>query len=420
MIQKWYNTNAAKMADMTEVTDEMIRSLSNGQVSTVPDEDNYENTIDDEKIFGKLLFGEDRKNKEESMKMGHIELGIPVVNVQYTFGRKPVLAKSLGLTMKEMESVIYYAKWIVTDPGNTNLSYKQILDEKKYREAQDAYGDGFAAMAGAEAVEFLLKKEDVKDREYMILHCIPVVPLCMRYIHFEIQDNAEECPCNKEHYSPATLNRLYNRLIIRCNRLSSLLQRKLPDIIERNEKRMLQEYVDALINNGARGRLATVFGNIPCESLEELHTVITSLKKETHNRPKEGIDMDKYMAALKAYEDYEDEYFPEGTELSVDDPINIRLDELEAEVAETMRPFVREYIRLNYSRYAGFEDEIFHYATADPVSVYVDWKANVEYGNVDEKNMKPALQKGITKQIDMFIKKQLKWRMRQGDRAQAV
>ena len=408
MISKWYHTDAAKMADMTEVSDEMIRSLSNGQVSELTEEDNTKNTIDDPEIFGQLLFGEDRKEKEESMKMGHIELGIPVVNIQYTFGRKPVLAKLLGLTMKEMENVVYYANWIVTDPGDTELSYKQTMTEKEYLAAKEKYGDGFTAMTGAEAVECLLEKEQVKGREYMVLHCVPVVPVCMRYIHF----NADDSPCAKEHYSSTSLNKLYDRLIIRSSRLSRLTQmERLPEIIMRNEKRMLQEYVDSLINNGARGHLATDFVNIPCESLEELHTVITVLEKKKHAMPETGIDMEKYLAAVKAYEDYEDENFPEGTELPVNDPVCERLDELEEEVAKTLHPFVKEYVKTNYSRYEGFTEEIVDFVTYRPMDAYHNWKMNEDNGTVDPADIRFALERGLAKQTDMYIAKQLRWHL---------
>lgn len=408
MISKWYHTDAAKMADMTKVSDGMIRSLSNGQVTELADEDNTKNTIDDPGIFGQLLFGEDRKEKEESMKMGHIELGIPVVNIQYTFGRKPVLAKLLGLTMEEMEDVVYYAKWIVTDPGDTELSYKQTMTEKEYLAAKEKYGDGFTAMTGAEAVECLLEKEQVEGREYMVLHCVPVIPTCMRYIHV----NADDSPCDVEHYSSTSMNRLYESLVIRCGRLQRLLQMKrLPEIIIRNEKRMLQEKVDSLISNGARGHMETDFANIPCESLEELHTVITVLEKKKHTMPETGIDMEKYLAAVKAYEDYEDENFPEGTELPVNDPVCERLDQLEEEVAKTLYPFVEEYVKTNYNRYEGFTEEIADFVTYHPIHAYRDWKAQKDDGSVDPADIRFVLEKGLAKQTDMFIAKQLRWHL---------
>lgn len=123
MIKKFYNTNGTKAAGMIEVDDEFILQSSTGEVyeDETDDENAVKGTLIDPEIFGNLNFGEDRKTKIETMRMGHITLPVPIVNIQYYRGKKPMLSSALKLSMKELDAIIYYAKYVVTEEGNTEL-----------------------------------------------------------------------------------------------------------------------------------------------------------------------------------------------------------------------------------------------------------------------------------------------------------
>ena len=201
------------------------------------------------------------------------------------------------MSPRALEKVLYFASFVVTDPGETPLEYKQLLTDKEYREAQSKYGeDAFKAGMGAEAVKILLKNVDLEaisaelkkeletatgqkrvraikrlevieafrksgnKPEWIILDVIPVIPPELRPM----------VPLDGGRFATSDLNDLYRRVINRNNRLNRLLQLKAPDIIVRNEKRMLQEAVDALIDNGRRGRPVTGAGNRSLKSLSDM------------------------------------------------------------------------------------------------------------------------------------------------------
>ena len=230
-------------------------------------------------------------------RMGHIELAAPVSHIWYFKGIPSRMGLLLDMSPRALEKVLYFASFIVTDPGNTTLEYKQLLTDKEYREAQESFGeDAFKAGMGAEAVKELLKKVDLEAEsealhrdlesssgqkrmraikrmevveafrksgnkpEWIILDCIPVIPPELRPM----------VPLDGGRFATSDLNDLYRRVINRNNRLTRLLQLKAPDIIVRNEKRMLQEAVDALIDNGRRGRPVTGAGNRALKSLSDL------------------------------------------------------------------------------------------------------------------------------------------------------
>ena len=237
------------------------------------------------------------KSSVRRERMGHITLAAPVSHIWYFKGVPSRMGTILDISPKSLEKVLYFASYIVLDPGETSLTYKQILSEKEYIEAIDNFGDGtFRADMGAEAIQEVLKnidldkdskelKEELKDAtgqkrtklikrlevveafrvsgnrpEWMIMTVIPVIPPDLRPM----------VQLDGGRFATSDLNDLYRRIINRNNRLSRLLELGAPAIIIRNEKRMLQEAVDALIDNGRRGRPVTGPGNRPLKSLSDM------------------------------------------------------------------------------------------------------------------------------------------------------
>ena len=237
------------------------------------------------------------KAKVRRERMGHIELAAPVSHIWYFKGIPSRMGLLLDMSPRALEKVLYFASYIVIDPKETPLLKKQLLNEKEYREAVDKYGDeSFSAGMGAEAVQDLLGqidlinggkelKEELKqssgqkkiriirrlevvesfrksgnDPKWMIINVIPVIPPDLRPM----------VQLDGGRFATSDLNDLYRRVINRNNRLKKLLDLGAPDIIVRNEKRMLQEAVDALIDNGRRGRAVTGPGNRPLKSLSDM------------------------------------------------------------------------------------------------------------------------------------------------------
>jgi DNA-directed RNA polymerase subunit beta' len=237
------------------------------------------------------------KAKVRRERMGHIELAAPVSHIWYFKGVPSRMGLILDMTPRNLEKVLYFAAYVVIDPGDVpNLEKKQILSEKEYRELKEKYGDRFKAGMGAEAIKELLKEIDLEKLaqelrqeletatgqkklkiikrlevveafrksgnrpEWMILDVIPVIPPELRPM----------VQLDGGRFATSDLNDLYRRVINRNNRLKKLMDLGAPDIIIRNEKRMLQEAVDALIDNGRRGRPVTGPGNRPLKSLSDM------------------------------------------------------------------------------------------------------------------------------------------------------
>ena len=229
-------------------------------------------------------------------RMGHIALAAPVSHIWYFKGIPSRMGLILDISPRTLEKVLYFASYIVLDKGETNLQYKQVLSEQEYQEARETYGSAFRVGMGAEAIQELLQAIDL-DKEYdelqnglkgatgqkrarivkrlevveafrgsgnkpewMILNAIPVLPPDLRPM----------VQLDGGRFATSDLNDLYRRIINRNNRLRRLLELGAPDIIVRNEKRMLQEAVDALIDNGRRGRPVTGPGNRPLKSLSDM------------------------------------------------------------------------------------------------------------------------------------------------------
>jgi len=309
---------------ITLASPETIRSWSHGEVKN-PETINYR-TFKPEKggLFCERIFGPtkdwecscgkykrikhknivcDRCGVEVTLarvrreRMGHIELAVPVSHLWFFKCAPSRLATVLDMSARELERVLYYEDYIVVDPGDTPLQPCQLLNEEEYREALDKYGETFTARMGAEGVRDLLARIDVAEQleqletemegtrskqtrkkltkrmkildsfrtshtrpEWMILQVLPVIPPDLRPL----------VPLEGGRFATSDLNDLYRRVINRNNRLKNLLQLKTPDVIVRNEKRMLQEAVDALFDNGRHGRAVTGAGNRPLKSLSDM------------------------------------------------------------------------------------------------------------------------------------------------------
>ena len=318
-----YELNNFESLQVGLASTEKILSWSHGEV-TKPETINYRTLKPEkdglfcEKIFGPMKDWEchcgkykrirykgivcDRcgvevtKAKVRRERMGHIELAAPVSHIWYFKGIPSRMGLILDMSPRNLEKILYFAAYIVTDPGDTGLGYKEILSENQYREAREKYADGFKAAMGAEAVKELLCQidldalsEDLREKlkgatgqkkirivrrlevvealrlsnnkpEWMIMDVIPVIPPDLRPM----------VQLDGGRFATSDLNDLYRRVINRNNRLKRLLELGAPDIIVRNEKRMLQESVDALIDNGRRGRPVTGPGSRPLKSLSDM------------------------------------------------------------------------------------------------------------------------------------------------------
>ena len=236
-------------------------------------------------------------SKVRRERMGHIALACPVSHIWYFKGTPSRIGLILEIAPRQLERVLYFAAYIVLDPGDTNLSKKQVLNETEYQTAVATYGKGsFKAQMGAEAIQYLLKELDLpalekalkkeieegsgqrkvkcirrleeveaflhsgNKPEWMILTVLPVIPPDLRPM----------VQLDGGRFATSDLNDLYRRVINRNNRLKRLLELGAPEIIIRNEKRMLQEAVDALIDNGRRGRAVSGPGNRPLKSLSDM------------------------------------------------------------------------------------------------------------------------------------------------------
>ena len=236
------------------------------------------------------------KAKVRRERMGHIELAAPVSHIWYFKGIPSRIGLMLDISPRLLEKVLYFASYIVTDPGLTPLEKKQLLTEKEYREMRERYGDEFEASMGAEAIQELLKEIDLDQLsaeltaevekssgqkkvrilkrlevveafrisgnrpEWMVMDVLPVLPPDLRPM----------VQLDGGRFATSDLNDLYRRVINRNNRLRRLLELGAPDIIVRNEKRMLQEAVDSLIDNGRRGRPVTGPNNRALKSLSDM------------------------------------------------------------------------------------------------------------------------------------------------------
>src|SRR5499433_762011 len=237
------------------------------------------------------------QSKVRRERMGHIELATPVVHIWFLKSLPSRIGALLDMSLKDIEKVLYFESYIVVDPGETPLQYKELLSETRYRKVVEEHGGKFSAEMGAEAIRKLLKavdigklsedlRQEMRDAnsevrrkkmakrlkvinafknsgnrpEWMVLEVIPVIPPDLRPL----------VPLDGGRFATSDLNDLYRRVINRNNRLKRLMELSAPDMIIRNEKRMLQEAVDALFDNGRRGRAITGQNRRPLKSLSDM------------------------------------------------------------------------------------------------------------------------------------------------------
>ncbi len=318
-------TSAFEAVVIKVASPEVIRSWSHGEIKN-PETINYR-SLKPEKggLFCERIFGPSRDwecncgkykrikhkgiicdrcgvevtlSKVRRERMGHIELAVPVSHIWFFKCMPSRIATMLDITARKLEGIIYYENWVVTDPGDTPLTLGQPMDETEYYQACEQYEDGaFKADMGAPAIRELLSQIDLEqlrgelaaqlqDRnnkaerkklsrrlrlvegflysnsrpEWMIMEVLPVIPPDLRPL----------VALEGGRFATSDLNDLYLRVINRNNRLKNLLQLRTPEVIIRNEKRMLQEAVDALLDNGRHGRAVTGAGNRPLKSLSEM------------------------------------------------------------------------------------------------------------------------------------------------------
>ncbi len=237
------------------------------------------------------------RSKVRRQRLGHIELASPVVHIWFFKSIPSRIGYLLNMSLRDLEKVLYFEEYVVMDPGNTPLKPNELLNEDRYRKLQEEYGDGFKVGLGAEAIRTIMRRLDIRKLaeelraqmqqetsqqarkktvkrlrimdafltsgnkpEWMILEVIPVLPPELRPL----------VPLDGGRFATSDLNDLYRRVINRNNRLKRLMELRAPDIIIRNEKRMLQEAVDALFDNGRRGRALKGQNNRPLKSLSDM------------------------------------------------------------------------------------------------------------------------------------------------------
>jgi len=317
------NINEYEAIRIALASPEKIRSWSHGEV-TKPETINYRTFKPERdglfcaKIFGPVndwecLCGKYKRMKHRGVicdkcgvevtqskvrreRMGHIELASPVSHVWFFKGLPSRMGHLLDMTMREMERILYYEAYIVVDEGPTDLVLGELINEERFRDARADFGDAFLAMMGAEAIKELLHRLDIpalavelreamkvetskqkrakaakrlkvveaflksgNQPEWMVMDVIPVIPPELRPL----------VPLDGGRFATSDLNDLYRRVINRNNRLKKLIELKAPDVIIRNEKRMLQEACDSLFDNGRRGRVLRGANNRPLKSLSD-------------------------------------------------------------------------------------------------------------------------------------------------------
>ena len=323
MFPEQQNINAYECIRVSLASPDKMRSWSKGEV-TKPETINYRSLKPERdglfcaRIFGPVndwecLCGKYKRQKFKGVtcdkcgvevtkksvrreRMGHIQLASPVSHVWFFKGVPSRIGYLLDIPLKDLERVLYFEAYAVTESGGTSLKEGEILNEDKFRECRSLHGEGFKAQMGAEAIKELLKQVDIEaltielrdvmkketssqkrskiakrlkvaesfhrsgnKPEWMILDVVPVLPPELRPL----------VPLDGGRFATSDLNDLYRRVINRNNRLKKLLELKAPDVIVRNEKRMLQEAVDALFENGKRGRLLRGVSNRPLKSLSD-------------------------------------------------------------------------------------------------------------------------------------------------------
>ena len=383
MIKTWYNTDVQTAASMLDVSDEKIRSWSNGRVTgtyyDAVEEHKTQGTMIDEEIFGKA--------GTESVSMGHIELPAPVLNIQYLYGEKPVLAKLLGMKRKDIAKLSCGILSVVMDPKDSGLVCGQMVSDKEKGEHPDAEYE-----TGCEAVIKLLKQKGVPESGY-ILNCIPVLPVDLRVGYKDGK------------FCTSSLQMLYDRLLMRANRCAELQKIGAPEIILKNEKRLLQECVNSVINNGACGHPFMVYDGTVADSLEEVFHAISDITFQSHkmtlSKDRAGLvdetEFRRLYAELKKWLDEHGE--SPCTEYDEDGNIMEQNEggRLEEEIKKVLQPLAEAVIDDNFADYKkAYHDDMI-------VSAFIKGLDFNGYKNGDD--IVDSFAQGIFSRIDNFIRK---------------
>lgn len=348
MIRQFFNTSAAEIMNMVDISDKQILELSNGEVTKVAWWDDSAEKIKDS-LIDLDIFG----SYDDPTLMGHIKLPCPVVNIQYLYGIRPILSDLLKMDLQDVARIVYYSAGIVDEDGETKIySAKDLASQK-------------GALLGASAIEYLLKTKG-KSADGIILHNIPVIPLCMR----------TKCKTDKEgdvYYQTSEINGAYMCVVMRASRIRKLVSIDAPEIILINERRMLQEYVDALINNGAKGRPHTNPEGIVSDDLLKLYHYINDSELEKHPHiddiPHVELDTEKILELTKPFmslsEDDETDYekYHEGKAIVQDS------------IYPLIAPLVKEIKKKYFAPYIkDYDDSLNHMASIAAAEAIYEWK----------------------------------------------
>lgn len=406
MNTKWMNTNVALLSEMIDVSDEKILSASNGEVThpaPLDEEDQYQGSMNDSAIFGAL------GNEDTHTLMGHIALPVPLVNIQYLYGKRPILPRILNISRSDLTKIIHYSAYVVIDPKDEGVAYKQVISPEEIDVFQQAH-PGSVLMTGAEAIDALLTKDGSVEREHIILHNIPVIPISLRYKKIQ-------CTKQGEAWMPYSIEYLYDRFIIIKNRLKRLTDLGAPEVILLNESRMYQEYADTLINNGSYGFPLITDSGCPADSLHELSEIISSVSLDMA-KPDPivpeyiSVDAEKVKAlAMTAYPwMQEDEYNgqeqdedPQNDEPEIIEtpynPENEPEEVAKREIREIFQPFLDAVIQTNFPEY----DKDYHHVMLQ----FAERSILVGIQNVDfEKPIERQLLNGIYETVRRTMNKQ--------------
>lgn len=382
MIKTWYNTDVQTAAGMLDVSDEKIREWSNGQVTAT-----YVDALDEGKTKGSMvdevIFG---KTGTKSLSMGHIELPVPVLNIQFLYGTRPILSKVMNMPRKDITKLALCILSVVTDPKDSGLTYGQVVTAKEVQEHPEAVYE-----TGGAAIRELLKIKGIPESGF-ILNCIPVLPIDLRV--------KEE---DGEFFS-YPVQMLYDRLLMRVNRFKRLAEIEAPEIILENETRMLQEYADCLINNGAYGYPFIAYDGAVAASLDEMFHIISDISyksRKLKDCKKSGlVDKARFhelYVELKKYMEEEDE--PPYTDFDENGNIVYQNEggRLEEKIKKVLLPLVETIIDDNFFDYkeAYHEDMV-----ANALTKGLDFSAYKEDDDLED-----FFTRGIFYRIDNYIQK---------------
>lgn len=413
MIKKYFNSNVAEASEMIHVTNSKVLEWSNGKVSFMSpyeDGDPVEGSLVDTKIFGTY--------DDDNLNMGHIELVQPIVNVNFLCGTRPLLPRLLQMDIQDLKKIVSGAHYVVINDCE-DLKSGTILSATNYT-VEVSKREGLKACTGAEAIQYLLNKAKVSPRtiEFIILKNIPVVPIHARYYKVE--------GCEENAIRANSLNWLYERVINRNSRLARLLELEAPEIIIVNERRMMQEAVDDLINNGSSSIPMSLGNGVPCISLNELYkSIVTDFKgyKKSNDELNEtipylGVENSEIKGIITSFIERtkDDEFgsfdtyeeFCENAGITVDEYEEI-LEGTKQTLADYVTPIIEKVIELCFEEYAEDYRHVL-LGVGNSIAKYMFSKllnAHNEFNSDEQADYIKWMLPGIISQLDVFVTKRI-------------